>query len=219
MSRAVVTCSGSGRPEALRNSVAVMPSSRALRVMSSANRSSLPAMCSATATATSLADLMISALMASIDRRSRRPPPPPAWTAAADAALAEKRILVRVAEPALLDQLEQQIERHQLGERGREAQLVGGALVEHAAGIGVDHQHGVPARDLRLGRRQQALSRERQRQRPRCRGGARDRCHGRCQRAGRPFPLPDALCGVAARRSPGAWECPCLAFSVILGRL
>ena len=61
-----------------------------------------------------------------------------------------------VGEAALLDQLEHEIERHQLGERGRIAQVVGGALVEDAAGVGVDDQHGVPAVHLRMGRRQRA---------------------------------------------------------------
>ena len=65
MSRAVVTWASSGRPEALRKTVAVMPSWRAFRVISPAKRSSLPAMCSATAMATSLALLVIRILTAS----------------------------------------------------------------------------------------------------------------------------------------------------------
>ena len=64
MSRAVVTCERSGRPDALRNLVRVMPSCFAVRVMRCANAFWLPPMLSATTTATSLADLVTSALMA-----------------------------------------------------------------------------------------------------------------------------------------------------------
>ena len=69
MSRAVVRWSGSGRPEALRNTVPVMPSWRARAVICAANCSSVPPRNSATATATSLPDLTASdriALSASI---------------------------------------------------------------------------------------------------------------------------------------------------------
>ena len=66
MSRAVVTWSSSGRPEAFWKTVCVMPSWRALAVIICANLVSLPAMWSAMATATSLADFVISTLMASI---------------------------------------------------------------------------------------------------------------------------------------------------------
>ena len=47
-----------------------------------------------------------------------------------------------IAEPALLDELEGEVDGHHLGERGRMARLVGRALVQDAAGIAVDHQHG-----------------------------------------------------------------------------
>jgi hypothetical protein len=65
MSRAVVICSSSGRPEAFLKIVAGMPSWRLLR-HELGEPLSLPAMCSAIATATSLALLVMSALMASI---------------------------------------------------------------------------------------------------------------------------------------------------------
>ena len=64
MSRAVVTCPSCGRPEALRNTVRAMPRSRAIAVMRAANASSLPATFSASATAASLPDATIAALMA-----------------------------------------------------------------------------------------------------------------------------------------------------------
>ena len=65
MSRAVVTWAGSGRPEALRNTVLVMPSSSAVLVMRAAKADSDTARFSLTAAATSLADLVTTALMAS----------------------------------------------------------------------------------------------------------------------------------------------------------
>ena len=65
MSRAVVVCSGSGRPEAFLKVVLVMPMSCALRVIKRAKFCSVPAMCWASAMATSLADLVTSAFMAS----------------------------------------------------------------------------------------------------------------------------------------------------------
>ena len=65
MSRAVVTWPGSGRPLALRKVVRDMPSWRALLVMRWAKALSEPATCSAMAVATSLADLVTSARMAS----------------------------------------------------------------------------------------------------------------------------------------------------------
>ena len=93
MSRAVVTCSSSGRPEAFGRAVAGMPSWRAFCVMSLANFSSLPAMCSAIATAMSLALLVMSALMASISAISS-PSSRSSLVGAAAAALAENLILV-----------------------------------------------------------------------------------------------------------------------------
>ena len=64
MSRAVVFCSRSGRPEALRNTVSFMPSRRACRVIVSAKASSLPPSASATTLATSLADRTMMAWIA-----------------------------------------------------------------------------------------------------------------------------------------------------------
>ena len=81
-----------------------------------------------------------------------------------------------IGEPALLDQLEDHVERHQLGQRGRIAQVVGGALIDDAARVGVDHQHGVPAVHLRMGRRGQRIDRNRQR--------------NRCNAKAAPWPAP-----------------------------
>ncbi len=68
MSRAVVFCDRLGRPEALRNVVARMPSWRALTVIAAANFPSLPLNPSAITTAASFADLMAMALIRSITR-------------------------------------------------------------------------------------------------------------------------------------------------------
>jgi hypothetical protein len=68
MSRAVVTCSLFGRPDALRKVVFFMPSSRAFCVIRCAKFDSVPAMFSATATATSFADSVTRALTASATR-------------------------------------------------------------------------------------------------------------------------------------------------------
>ena len=46
-------------------------------------------------------------------------------------------------ESAALEVLEEDVERHHLGERGGEAPGVGVPLVEHPAGRGVDHDRGV----------------------------------------------------------------------------
>ena len=62
-----------------------------------------------------------------------------------------------VAEPALLDELEGHVDGHHLGQRGRMARLVGGALVQDAAGVGVDRparRSSWPRRGLRPPQRQ-----------------------------------------------------------------
>ncbi|MNT71002.1 hypothetical protein D3C72_2094420 [compost metagenome] len=56
MSRAVVTCAGSGRPLAFLNTVRLMPSALALRVIISPKAGSLPASVSPITTAASLAE-------------------------------------------------------------------------------------------------------------------------------------------------------------------
>ena len=68
MSRAVVTCSSLGRPEALRNSVDIMPSSCAFLVITLAKFCSVPARFSAMVTAASLAERVTRALTASAAR-------------------------------------------------------------------------------------------------------------------------------------------------------
>ena len=64
-SRAVVTCSSSGRPDAFLYTVRLMPSDRAFFVISSAKSSSSPAIASATTTDASLADRVMMPLIAS----------------------------------------------------------------------------------------------------------------------------------------------------------
>ena len=66
MSRAVVICSSFGRPEALRNTVLVMPIRRPVSVISRAKFSSVPPRFSAMVAAASLADWVTSALAASV---------------------------------------------------------------------------------------------------------------------------------------------------------
>ncbi len=61
MSRAVLTCKGSCRPDALRKRVRVMPILRALRVIIRANLLSDPPSFSPNATATSFADFVTNA--------------------------------------------------------------------------------------------------------------------------------------------------------------
>ena len=76
MSRAVVCCIESGRPDALRKVVSRIPSCRALAVIMAANRSSVPPRCSPMAVATSLADLVMSASAAAsagMDWPGRKP--------------------------------------------------------------------------------------------------------------------------------------------------
>ena len=65
MSRAVLRCARFGKPDALRKVVRDMPSARALSVIRLANPASVPPSVSAITTAISLADLTISARIAS----------------------------------------------------------------------------------------------------------------------------------------------------------
>ncbi len=66
MSRAVVICSSFGRPEALRKTVLVMPSRRAVSLITRAKFSSVPPRFSAMVVAASLADWVTRALAASL---------------------------------------------------------------------------------------------------------------------------------------------------------
>ena len=101
MSRAVVTWSRSGRPEALRKVVRVMPSARAFRVIIWAKRSSLPPpRCSPSAAAASLADLVTRARIAS-STVSVMPAARPSREGGMEAASAETRIgLERAMRPS-----------------------------------------------------------------------------------------------------------------------
>ena len=99
-------------------------------------------MSSATTTATSLADFVTSALIASSTVMvwpARSPSLVGAWTAACS----ETRSSAVERELAGFELLEQQIERHDLGQRGRMADGVGIGRMQHLAGIGVDHDGGV----------------------------------------------------------------------------
>ncbi len=91
MSRAVVTCSQSGRPEALRKVVRVMPIWRARWVMTRAKLPSEPARCSATAAATSLAERVTRARIA-LSALIAPPGGTPSLDGGRDAASALKRI-------------------------------------------------------------------------------------------------------------------------------
>ena len=140
MSRAVVICSGSGRPEALRNVVFGMPISRALRVIRRAKFASVPPMCWARAMATSLADLVTRALMALSDGQLLAGLEVQLGGGRGGAFLGHLDLGI-VVEPSELDQLEGHVEGHHLGERGRVDRLVACLIVQHGAGVGVD-DHG-----------------------------------------------------------------------------
>ena len=62
-----------------------------------------------------------------------------AWLAASS----ETGIAVSSDDLAGFQTLEQHVERHDLGERGRMARAVRGRLVQDRAGLGVDHDRGV----------------------------------------------------------------------------
>ncbi len=146
MSRAVVTCSRLGRPEALRNTVCDMPSWRALLVIICAKEASSPPSASASTTAASLAERVTSAIVAS---RTLTVPP------------GGRPILVGGALSALIDtgrpspsdrrpefeRREGEVDRHQLGERRRMAKLVGLIGRELAPARGVEDDVGVAAID------------------------------------------------------------------------
>ena len=104
--------------------------------------SSEPPRFSATTTATSLADFVTSALMASSTAMvapGRRPSLEGAWREA----LRRDREGRVEGDPAALELLEQQVEGHHLGDRGRMAQRVLVLRMQDAAGLGVDHHGGV----------------------------------------------------------------------------
>ena len=106
--------------------------------------SSSPPIASATTTAASFADLVTSARIASSTERVW-PGSSPSLEGACCEAWSETSSRESRPQLAGFDLLEQQIERHDLGERGRMPQRVGVGGVQHAARIGVDH-------DRRIGR-------------------------------------------------------------------
>ena len=114
-----------------------MPSARALAVISLANSSSLPASASATITATSLADLVTIARIA-VSTAIESPGFKPNLDGACAAAWAETVISVAELNLARFRALEQQIERHDFGERCGVAWTVGIGRLQHGAGVGVD---------------------------------------------------------------------------------
>src|SRR3979490_62479 len=100
-----------------------MPSACALRVMSLAKVSSSPPMCSATTTAASFAERVTMPLMESSTLM--------VWPS--------RKTRVVELELAGLELLEQEIERHDLGERGRMPERVRIGGMQDRAGIAVDH--------------------------------------------------------------------------------
>ena len=115
-----------------------MPSARAFCVISRANSASSPARFSAIVTAASFADFVTTALIASSTDDGL----------AGSQAEFCRRLLGRVlgnlelgVEPDLagLEPLEQQIERHDLGERCGMTQRVGVGRVQDFAAVAVDH--------------------------------------------------------------------------------
>ena len=122
-----------------------MPSARALRVIMRANFASSSPSASATTTATSFADFVTSARMAS-STRMVWPGCNPSFDGACMAALRGDIEIGAEFDLAGLEPLEQQIERHDLGERCRVTRAVGAVFVQHRAGIGIDD-------DRRIGRR------------------------------------------------------------------
>ena len=138
-SRAVVTCSGAGRPLALANTVRVMPSRAAVAFILATNASCDPATASASMTATSLADFRISACSA-VSTVISAPTGKP--DLARGLAVGEFRAadLGFQRELALADRLEHQQRRHDLGERGRMPLMVLVLGVEHSAVGGIKQQ-------------------------------------------------------------------------------
>ena len=113
-----------------------------MRVIWSAKASSEPPRFSATTTATSLADFVTSAWIASstsIVSPGSRPSFDGAWRGGVGGD-PQRRL---EGDPAALELLEQEIERHHLGDGGGMAQRVLVLGVQDAAGLGVDHHGGV----------------------------------------------------------------------------
>ena len=160
MSRAVVTWSRLGRPEALRYTVDDMPSWRALFVMSCAKLSFVAAqrLGEHDRGIVGRAGHQRHRGIAHVDRAARR-----------QAHLGRRRVQgvyrhrQRIAErqPARIESGEGEVDRHQLGERRRMTQFVGSVGDELATARGVEDQIGVLAADCRIGnpRRRQAHGR------------------------------------------------------------
>ncbi len=150
MSRAVVSWPASGRPLALWNCVAFMPSRAAVSVMRLAKAASEPEISSAKPEATSLAERATSALQALLDGDG---------LARSQAELGRRlgaghfreRHRRGEREAAGLQLLEDDIDRHHLGKRGGMPEGAGIALQQGLAGRRVDHHVGA-GRD-RAGRR------------------------------------------------------------------
>ena len=113
-----------------------------------AKRASVPPKCSAIATATSLADLVISAFIASI-RAMVSPGSRSSLVGGGGGGLVDDLDPGCVGGAALLDRLERQIERHDLGQRGGIARLVGLVGMQHRAVVGIDDHRGMAVLSLR----------------------------------------------------------------------
>src|SRR5215831_7275053 len=108
-----------------------MPSALAFKVISLAKSASLPPMASATTTAASFADLVTSPLIASSTLM--------VWLALRPSFVGFCSAACIEIELAGLELLEQQVERHDLGQRRRVARFVRVDLVQHEARFVIDH--------------------------------------------------------------------------------
>src|SRR5215475_13575474 len=133
-SRIVTLWSGSCRPVELMKCDRVRPSSRARLFIISANCGSLPAMPSASVMQASLPDCTMTPYRRSVTFTRLLSG---ANIAAPPRVLADQELGVGI-EAAFLDLVEHHLHGHQLGQAGRERELVGGLIEQDAAAVGVD---------------------------------------------------------------------------------
>ena len=117
---------------------------RAWVVISSAKRASLPPRFSPMVEAMSLAERVTSAMIAS-STRIVEPALRPSLVGGMAAARAETLSLVSSVEPALVQGLEDEIEGHHLGQRGRVGLGIRLVRVQHLAAVVVDQDRGLLA--------------------------------------------------------------------------
>ena len=119
-----------------------MPSERARAVILTAKALSLPPRCSPSAVAMSLAERVTSERMASLTVIVR-PAGTPSFDGGCDGGVFRHGDSRIERDPTRLQRLEDEVERHHLGERGGVGLGVGVARVEDLAGLGVDHDRGL----------------------------------------------------------------------------